>query len=286
MIYLKHQPAAPLGLAVEAIWLYAGYQPPHRLERLLPSGTVEWVVNLREDRFRCYDPETFQLKDKLPGTLITGPRSRVQVIDTEQQAEVMGIHFRPGGMRYLCKVSAGEFAEQDVALEQLWGRCAMDLREQLILAPTPKAKILLLQRLLHERLSFDRPPHRAVPEALARLETGASPLKQSDLAAGLGLSHRRFIEVFTDSVGLSPKVYARLRRFQIALGVIHGTRGLDLADLAYDCGWYDQSHMIRDFKQFSGLTPLEYARLKGEHLLHVPVGEGGQICPIQLGATQ
>jgi AraC-like DNA-binding protein len=285
MIYLSHQPQAPLHLAVEAIWLYAGYRPPHRLERVLPSGTIEWVINLREDVFRCYHPETYRPIDDQPGALIAGPRSRVQVIDTEQQTEIMGVHLRPGGMRYLSAVPAHEFADRDVPLENLWGRWAGDLREQLMVASTPKEKVLALERLLAERFCPERRPHRAVAAALPRLEPGGAPLKQAELAADLGLSARRFIEVFTSSVGLTPKVYARIRRFQKALRTIHGAGDLDWADLAFDCGWYDQAHMIRDFKEFSGLTPSEYGRLQGEFMLHVPVEEQGQICPIPGGQS-
>jgi AraC-like DNA-binding protein len=280
MIYLSHKPAPPLHLAVEAIWLYSGYQPPHRLERILPSGTIEWVINLREKRFRCYDPKTFQTMADHPGAIIAGPRSRVQIIDTEQQTEIMGVHLRPGGQRLLTGIPAHEFAERDVPLENLWGSRADDFRQQLIAAPTPREKLLSLERLLAERLCLDRRPHRAVPEALRRLEPSDTPLRQADLAAELGLSSRRFIEVFTACVGLTPKVYARIRRFQKALISIHGTASFDWARLALDCGWCDQAHMIRDFKQFSGLTPAQYGRLQGEFMLHVPIEERGQICPI------
>lgn len=280
MLYLSHKPSPPLHLAVEAIWLYAGYHPPHQLERVLPSGTIEWVINLREDIFRCYHQETFQPIDDQPGMLIAGPRSRVQVIDTEQQAEIMGVQLKPGGLRYLTPESAREFADLDVPLEAIWGSDATQLREELVAAPSPWAKVLRLEHFLVQRMNLDRAPHPAVAEALRRLEPSELPWKQADLADDLGLSSRRFIEVFTTSIGLTPKVYARIRRFQKALGTIHRRQHRSWADLAFDCGWYDQAHMIRDFKQFSGLTPSQYESLNGEFMLHVPIEERGQICPI------
>lgn len=281
MIYLSHQPRPPLGLAVEAIWLFSGYRPAHRLERVLPSGTIEWVINLRADVFHSYDPRDLHRCETQPGSLIAGPRSRVQVIDTSQQAEIMGVHLRPAGLGMLSRIPADEFAEKDVPLECVWGRFADQCREELIEAGSPREKILTLERLLTERLSLGRLPHRVIPEALRRLEPGETPLNLAGLAADLGLSSRRFIEVFTESIGLSPKVYARIRRFQKALRRIHGSPRADWADLAFDCGWYDQAHMIRDFRQFADLTPAEYGRSQGEFMLHVPVEERGQNCPIR-----
>ncbi|TVR52584.1 MAG: AraC family transcriptional regulator [Puniceicoccaceae bacterium] len=280
MIYLSYRPSPPLSLAVEAIWLYAGYSPPHRLERVLPSGTIEWVINLRADRFLCYHPETYEPVEATAGALVAGPRASVQIIDTEQQREIMGVHLRPGGMQILTGIPADAVAGRDVPLEELWGGRAAILRERLLGVPTPQEKIREVERWLAGDLRVERTPHRAVAEALRRLEADEAPVKLGDLAAELGLSSRRFIEVFTAGVGLTPKVYASIRRFQKALRTIHRTARCGWADLAIDCGWYDQAHMIRDFKRFSGLTPAEYARLQGDFMLHVPVEERGQICPI------
>jgi AraC-like DNA-binding protein len=280
MIYQTRKPTLPLASAVESIWIYSGYRPPHSLERVLPSGTIEWVINLHEDRLRCYNPETLQPLQTLPGSLIAGPRSSFQVIDTEQQTEIMGVHFRAGGMRYFSSIPADEFAELDVPLDCLWGRSVNELREQLTAGRTPHAKIQVLETWLTQKFCDRRKPHRCVAEAVRRLEPGESPTNLAALAADLGLSSRRFIEVFRESVGLTPKVYARLRRFQSALQRIHGAKNLNWADIAFDGGWCDQAHLIRDFKQFSGLTPAEYGRMQGEFTLHVPVEERGQICPI------
>lgn len=280
MIYLTRIPQAPLSMAVESLWLYCGYQPPHRLERVLPSGTAELILNIRADEFRCYNPDTLEMCDRLPGALIVGPKTGVQIIDTEQQLEVMGVHLRPGGMLALSRIPAGEFADEDVPLATIWGSFAAEIQERIRFAQSPAARLQTLEVLLTQRMRSELVPHRMIPEALRRLEPDQAPVKLASLAASLGLSSRRFIEIFTSHIGIPPKIYARIRRFQRALRAIHGSTVPSWADLAFDCGWYDQAHMIRDFKQFSGLTPAEYGRLQGEHMLHVPVKERGQICPI------
>ncbi len=280
MIYETLKPAPPLALAVESIWIYSGYRPPHFLERVLPSGTIEMIVQLEDEPLRCYDPDSFQLTQVMRGPLLVGARSEVQIIDTEQQLDVMGVHFRPGGIRSMFSMPADEISGMDVSVDNLWPGFGDQLAECLATASTPIRKLRVMERLLQRRMKMDREPHRAIPFALEKLEAIDEPLPIGALASDIGLSSRRFIEVFSSHVGLAPKTYARIRRFQRALETIHQRQHRSWADLAFDCGWYDQAHMIRDFKQFSGLTPVQYESLNGEFMLHVPVEERGQICPI------
>ena len=95
----------------------------------------------------------------------------------------------------------------------------------------------------------------------------------------IGLSPRRFIELFEREVGLTPKLYCRVRRFRraahriwaLSSGAESTGAGDDFSAIAFDCGFADQSHLIREFREFSGLTPAEYARRRGHHAQHVPL---------------
>jgi AraC-like DNA-binding protein len=86
-----------------------------------------------------------------------------------------------------------------------------------------------------------------------------------------GVSERRFIELFRRQVGLAPKLYSRVRRFQAALRRIPAGRAVDWADVARACGYFDQAHLIHEFRAISGLSPGEYAELRTQHLNHVPI---------------
>ncbi len=282
MLYLARHPKAPLSLSVESLWLYSGYRPPHRFERVLPTGTLELVINLREDVLHCYDPQSFARIDTLRGPILAGPRESFLVIDTEQQYEIMGAHFRPGGAFAVLGVPADELCGTDVSLQEFWGDAATELRERLVAATDPERRLDILEHALLQHMHPVSVMHSAVRHALPRLELTTTPEKQHSLAADLGLSSRRFIEVFKTHVGVTPKSYSRIRRFQTALRSIHRRRQFDWTRIALDCGYYDQAHFIRDFRAFSGITPGAYERLQGEHLNHVPLAEQGQICPIPL----
>jgi AraC-like DNA-binding protein len=111
---------------------------------------------------------------------------------------------------------------------------------------------------------LERTPHAAIGQVARRV----------------GLSHRYFIEQFKAHVGLTPRLYGRIQRFQAALPLLRDDRPVDWCRLALSCGYYDQAHFNRDFKAFAGLTPTTYRALRTDHLNHVPLPEQGQICPI------
>lgn len=91
------------------------------------------------------------------------------------------------------------------------------------------------------------------------------------LTEKVGYSQKHFIDLFKKYVGVSPKSYLRIIRFQKVILEIEKNREINWSTIAYDCGYYDQSHFINDFKKFSGFTPNEYLRKKNENLNYVPI---------------
>ena len=119
MVSRTHIPRPPLSDFVEVFWQYDGLDPSHARERCLPTGTMEIVVDLRDDEMRAYDRRSAYRPQKLRRSLVCGAHSGFFVIDTTGQASTIGVHFKPGGaFRYL--VPAGELRDALVPLESLW----------------------------------------------------------------------------------------------------------------------------------------------------------------------
>ncbi len=87
------------------------------------------------------------------------------------------------------------------------------------------------------------------------------------------MSHKHFIAQFRRHVGLTPKLFCRIRRFQQVLTQVASRRTVEWADVAYSCGYYDQAHFVHDFQRFSGLNPSTYLSERPEYPNFVPVGE-------------
>jgi AraC-like DNA-binding protein len=264
-------PGPPLSAFVDMFWLYEGYQQPHKLERLLPDGSIELVVNLKEDVTRVYDPRDTAKVTTLTGSSIAGPHSEFFVIDTAEQHTVAGIHFKPGGaFPFLCLPST-ELHNRLVSLDDLWGPLARQFRERLLEAPTAEAKFDVMGRVLIARAAGRFARHPAVAFALREFRAAPRDRTIGAVTGQIGLSARRFIQVFSAEVGLNPKLFCRVRRFQRALRHADRGRRVDWAGLAADCGYFDQAHFIHDFRAFSGISPSAYAAQRTEHLNHVPL---------------
>ncbi len=272
MLFYTHIPQPPLSNFVDLLWFYDGYSPgPHSKERLMPDGSIELVINLKDDEARIYDRENLDKCTRLPGALLCGPHSSFFVIDTAQQASVIGIHFKPGGAFPFFKMPACELHNLHVSLEDLWGHEAGWLRERLLEAQTAEKKIYVLEQCLLEQAFKPMERHRAVDYALGLFRNIHTAPAITDLADHIGISSRRFIQLFSNQVGLTPKLFARVRRFQQVLRQIRTGTDFPWADMAADCGYFDQAHFIHDFKKFSGINPTTYVAQKTDHLNHVPI---------------
>jgi AraC-like DNA-binding protein len=258
MRLLSYIPSWPLSDFVDLLWLCEGEAPAHARERVLPTGTVEMVIPLQDDS---------------GGPLICGPYSEFFVIETAQKASIMGVHFKPGGAFPFLPLPAGELHNANVALDTFWGTHACQLHDRLREARTPAARFRILEQSLLARAARPLARHPAFAFALKEFQDVRQPHTVAEVTKHLGFSPRRFIQTFTDEVGLTPKLFCRIHRFQEVLRLIDKNQRFDWANVALACGYYDQAHFIHDFRAFSGLNPTTYLRDRGEHFNHVPLAD-------------
>ncbi|HUN27983.1 MAG TPA: DUF6597 domain-containing transcriptional factor [Steroidobacteraceae bacterium] len=251
-------PRGPLAKFVERFWLYEGYVPPHAQERMLPTATTELVIDLRCDA-RASRAAT-----------VVGPHSEHWVLDTAQEQAVLGIHFRVGGGFPFFDAAAGEMHNLRAPLDALWGARAQRLTERILEASSPAARFDVLERVL---LGCARTleHHPAVAYAIRALSAASPTRGVATVSDAVGLSQRRLLDRFRGEVGMAPKLFARVQRFQAVVGSVHTLREVNWAEIAAACGYFDQAHFIHDFRAFSGFSPTEYFALKSEHRNHVPL---------------
>ena len=271
MFFIGHKPLPPLSHFVDMLWLYEGYEVPHEKERLLPDGSVELVVNLAEDSIRVYDQRDPRRSRTIPGCIVSGPRSEFFVIDTAGEASTVGVHFKPGGAFPFFDLPVVELHNQSIALETLWGRASARMRERLLEATTPECKLQVLEFCLLEQLTRPLEQHPVVGFALQQLCASMQAPTVARVVDQVGCSQRRFIQLFSEQVGLTPKLFSRVQRFQNAIRHAHRLGVVNWAGMALACGYYDQAHFIHDFQAFSGITPSQYLYRKTPHVNHVPM---------------
>jgi AraC-like DNA-binding protein len=281
MRYITRQPGPLLRRFIEHFWQLSD-EPTHGQELVVPSGTVELVVNLERDEFRISDAAANPpLERRYPGAIVSGCYKRSFGIDTRDHAAILGVHFRPGGAMGLLGAPPGALSDQHVALADLWGHHAAELRERLCAAGSIPERFDIIEHALVGRLQNTPRLHGAIESAIHRLEQPGVAI--GDVAEALQLSRRRFIEIFTRDVGMTPKRYARVRRFQRALSCATSGPPPAWAAVAQECGYYDQAHLCREWSEITGLSPSQFVSLHRTPTKtnHVAVATGGQIRPIQ-----
>jgi len=271
MLSLHRIPRPPLSELVECLWYWEGAPTNHTYERLLPNGESAIIINLREGPLRIYDARDVRHYNDYGHAVLSGARSDCFVIDTNQQECVIGVQFKPGGAFPFFRVPASEVEGSSVALADLWPKRVGEIRERLLVASSPDAMFTVLERSLMEQLVRSPELHPAVTFALRQFCQCGPNGSVAEVIDRVGLSPRRFIELFHRQVGLTPKTFSRVRRFQRALRTVHGRREVDWARVAVENGYYDQAHFIHDFQGFSGFTPSVYSSLATPHLNHVPL---------------
>lgn len=272
MYFRTYKPALPLSNFIDFIWYYEDDDTPHGKERILPDGRMQLLIDLREDRVRvCHGDQPLRF-ERLSGIFLSGVYSESFVIDTACQARMMGVSFQKGGTFPFFMPPANELANLHVPLDALWRNVADELRERLLAEPSIPGRFRLIEDYLLVQSIRPLVPHPAVAFALHEFQKSPGRMI-ADVIDQTGFSNRRFIQLFSAEVGLTPKVFCRILRFREALQRLYQGDRIELTDLALSCGYYDQAHFSNEFKSFSGFSPAAYLNYRGPYMNHIPLPE-------------
>jgi len=265
MRYQEFPPPPGLAGLVDCLWLseaLAGPAVAAVSHRVLPDNCTDILWQDSGDAF------------------FVGMMSTWFDVPAARPVRTVAVRFRPGAAGlFVGPAPLAALADQRADLGQLWGRSAADRLGDALwsLAGSDADRLALLTEALYARLSLAPPGARAATalasrvkhaapagqalalRAVAELEASGGALRVEALAAAFGVSRQYLAAQFRDHVGLSPKLFARICRFRsaraAALASTPGQHGQDWATLALDCGYFDQSHLIRDFHDFTGSSP-------------------------------
>ena len=237
-------------------------------ELVLPTGTLHLAIRLTDTPLRLFDTIDADAARPVGTAVIGGARARFYVRDVSQRVQTVGAQLEPGMASVLLGVPADELAGQHTPLDAIWGAEVERMRAQLAEISSLTERIAAFERLLFARIPRIRGLHPAIAEGLIRLAQDADV--RAAVAAS-GYSHRRFTTLFRGAVGLPPKLFCRVQRFQGAVAQAARTPRPSWSALANALGYSDQAHFNRDFREFSGLSPGRYEALAPTLSHHVPL---------------
>jgi AraC-like DNA-binding protein len=247
-------PAAPHPTLRRHVRRYCGYgerttHPVRRRE--LPGGDVTMIVSL--------GPE-LRLLEPRPAThtsFVAGLDDRSAVTEHDGEAAGLEVALTPLAARLFFRVPMHTLARRVVELDDVLGREADRPAERLHDAPTWPARFQILDDTIQGRIADAPEPSPGVDWAYRRLLATAGRVRIQALASELGWSRKRLATRFREEVGLPAKSLARVLRFRRAVRLLEHERDRSLAEIALDCGYFDQAHLNRDFRALGGSTPTE-----------------------------
>jgi AraC-like DNA-binding protein len=192
------------------------------------------------------------------GSFIAGLDDRCTVIAHEGVMHGIQVDLTPLAARMIFRTPMHSLARAVVPLEDLLGSEARLLEERLMQAPSWERRFELVEAALAGKLAAAEGPPADIEWAWRRLVAASGQLRMADLAAELGCSRKHLAVRFREHVGLPAKLVARMLRFRHASDLMDSLQGRSIAELAALCGYYDQAHLDRDFREFAGSTPTAY----------------------------
>jgi AraC-like DNA-binding protein len=261
--YWMMAPRPEHAAAVELFWAVEGTQMYSR-EKILPSGRVDLLINLGRPHWRL-DPANPLRNREYTSAWVSGLQESYVVVESPDDPQMMGVRLLPLGAHAFFGVPMHELTDQVFDLEPVLGPGILGLRDRLGETRSVIDRLLVLERFVADGLARGARADAGVAWAAREIDRCHGNVRIEDIRRELGVSRKRLVELFRRQVGLPPKVLARIRRFQTVVDAIPRPAWVDWSDMALDCGYYDQSHLIRDLRAFAGVTPTEFvaARVPG-----------------------
>lgn len=256
MHYEEFSPEPALAPFIHCYWFLSDSGTvAGELQPIVPDGRMEIVVNLADRFLRHHREGTVERQS---ASLLAGQITSPIVVQPSGTVDLIGIRFRPAGAATLLSLPPRELRDQLADATAVLPDLIRDLPDKLHAAATISSRLHTLdQHFARLRTSWQEPDH-GVDAALDRIVGSHGRLRIGTVAAQLGMTRRTLERRFEAGVGMGPKLFARITRFQVAFRQIQQSGPGTFSRVAHRCGYYDQAHLVRDFHDFAGTSPARF----------------------------
>lgn len=254
-VLTEAEPAPDLADSIAMMWEGHGDLPSFT-EKILPRPTVELMFNLGNPH-RVLSIDGHACDEPYDCGWLSGMQQRFLTVHTPNGSHLISVSLKPLGAWRLLRLPMTDVTGQVPLISAIWGRRMDLMREQLLEAEGPAQRFERLESWIRKRLDFSRRIPAWLPHASQQLELSHGQVGIYELSRELGISRALLHRDFREHIGLAPKVYARMCRFHHLMTYPAESYGAWL-DRAEQLGYYDDSHLYRDFRAITGSTPKQY----------------------------
>lgn len=272
MIFQAHIPVSPLNKFIEAFVYFERFEHAHTVDRFLPNGDTEILIDFNDAPQHIYDNESLKEIKACNRVWTSGVRTEPITIPSGKGATMMVIAFRKGMASPFFPFPMDEIRDSVVDADLVWGGDFALLRERLLETKDVGTRFRVVEEFLLSRFHSKFNINPCVEFAVGEMVHRPDEWNIRRMTDKIGYSQKHFAEMFRRQVGVTPKAYLKIMRFQKAIRTIDSAYDIDWRIVAAECGFYDQAHFINDFRHFSGFTPEQYSKIRSNYQNYIPVG--------------
>jgi len=245
-------PSPLLASYIRYYWILKIEKQDNIAERTLPTGSINLIFHKGDRMFSSTDNEL------QPQSFVSGFSMDYSDLEATGCVDMICVVFQPYGAKAFFDMPVNEFYDRNISVHDIGDKSLSDLEDRLLNVEDNSQGINLIEQFFIKRLHTVGDYNRNRIVAAINAVNKQSQVNVKTLADISCLSYKQFNRVFTQYIGANPKTFSRVVRFQRALYILQINPKTNLSYLAYECGYSDQSHLIKEFKTLSGYTPLEY----------------------------
>lgn len=272
MIFQTHIPSFPLNQFVESFVYFKDFQPTHTVDRFLPDGNVYVVIDLTDYPKFIYDNHSLKEIQSCRNVWFSGIRNNYITIPSGRDCENFVINFHKGKAYPFVEMPMNELTDYVVDGELVMSSQILNMRDALLGLNCVQQKFLYAEKYLLKLFTKKLIVNPFIDYSIKRILETPHQLTIHHLSNKTGFSQKHFIDIFKKHVGVTPKTFMKIIRFQKAIYEIEKTNTANWTSIAFESGYYDQAHFINDFKSFSGFTPKQFLWVNSEYTNYIAVG--------------
>ena len=265
-------PPSPLKFFINGIW-YHNATVTYNAEKILPTGTIELIINLGSPT-NILSEKDHSITRVSKDYWICGMHNEFIINAPIAETHMIGVSFKPFGAASFFNMPISEFTNSLVDLDLIWGNEIKTLKDSLLSVATVDERIRIVCAFLEKKFRPEESRSLLMSEMTAFVRNSSGRI--TDLYDKCGFSKKHLTHLFKQNVGVTPKGMSRIFRFNRLLLEIDPEVPINWASLAIECDYFDQAHFIKDFKAFTGLSPIEYLNNR-KQLLEVSPKKGQDV---------
>lgn len=257
MIFETHVPDESIAPHLEAIFHFKHFVPDHSIERVVPTGHLFIIFELDDIPRNTFDNETLEPNQTFTKVWVSGMHRNYISISAHQDSEMFVIQFKPLGAYPFFHFPIAQLNDKVVPGGELLGDELLQLRQELYQQPESTGKFEVAEKWLLNRYDSEKAPPTELIKVVDNLQREPCS-NYNEAINGYSNTQKHLIDQCKKYMGLTPKYFQRILRFQEIFQQMQKDKNVPWPQIAYQCGYSDQSHFIKEFRHFSGFNPQEF----------------------------